>query len=119
VYFRLPGQKSTSFCFDRADTQIKYWNGSVYSNIQAFTAGTYYILGTKVDSADTSYFKAIVNSGSENSGVTFNSAESNLIGAYCSEIGGNEKYGYLDWILVRQWAITEPAWGTWGAEQAY
>ena len=80
------------------------WHSFIVNNID-FTAGTFdfYIDGTLMKSGATMYSSAAYNN---KFGVAVNSSAA-----------GQD--GWYDNFSVRNWAVTEPAWGSWGSEESY
>lgn len=103
----------------RDDEIIDYWNGGGYvATGQTAAIDTWeilelsdIILGTSIDIWKNE--SQIVNDGACNWNYAGYSNVARFSGA-----AGESDYTYLDNVIVRHFMPTEPAWGSWGAEEA-
>jgi hypothetical protein len=119
------------FCAMRtagSSTDAAYIMGSIYSNkvtTAEFKDGSYQSGNSTVSSLNSLHNYAILWSSTlleffqdSNNFIDRNTyvPDSDMV-VYFAEASNSSYIFYIDWVFVRKYDTTEPAWGSWGAEE--
>lgn len=111
------GNTTAHVIFD-SDGNIKYFHGSTWTTIQAYSANNWYMLEFRNFNYTTYKFDLLINGTLKvNQGSFWGTAGSNLKLFLIYHDSTAIYSWHVDYLRIGKYYSTEPAWGSWGAQE--